>query len=216
MCLGDLAFFIYENGIFFFKYLLNIENKNRLTDKNKWLTSNVSLGHYSSPPASQKEPEWGLILYHWPNPQLPVFSLLCLLLLDLQSLLMQNRLQGDRRKRLFTQISTWHGGDHRPFCLATATSWISLFLQELVKLLPKNTSYCACISSFGKVFPHCLDHWQPASTFANFIHGHLAFVCSCAKSLFSLNSFFHLPQVYCSLMYLHSAVTSPLSHCFAK
>lgn len=58
MCLGDLTLFSYmKSGVFFFKCLVNIENRKVLTGKNKWLPSDVTLGHYSSPPASQKRPE---------------------------------------------------------------------------------------------------------------------------------------------------------------
>lgn len=56
--LGRSRLFSYmKSGVFFFKYLLNIENREALTDKNKWLPSDVNLGHHSSPPASQEGSE---------------------------------------------------------------------------------------------------------------------------------------------------------------
>lgn len=56
--LGKSCLFSFmKSGIFFFKYLLKIENRKELTDKKKRLPSDVNLGHYSSPPASLEGPE---------------------------------------------------------------------------------------------------------------------------------------------------------------
>lgn len=44
--LGRSRWFSYmKSEAFFFKYLLNIENRKVLTDKNKWLPSDMNLGH---------------------------------------------------------------------------------------------------------------------------------------------------------------------------
>lgn len=173
-CLQWLAFlFIWNMGYF------SLENREALTIKNIkrdfldtllqtcGITSGTMVTVHSVALAKLLVP-WISRKETWLSCNVPSF-LLCFLPVVF-GVFVDIKWDARRQKMSFTGISFWHGSDPRPHHLVTTTGKPLIPFQEIVKPCLKCTLVlCLCFFYWkGPSFSHCLDCWQPTSTFSFF------------------------------------------------